>query len=104
MEAAADEYAAFLQTPVIHVQLWRGGLVLVDMRWVLTCKLRAGSTVERRKSLIVAKGCTKQYGMDYFAVWAPTDSLVAYRAVLALAAARDWDIDLLDQVRLQWRP
>jgi transposase InsO family protein len=95
-QALAEEYSAFVHKGVIEVQPYRAGLKLVDMRYVLTYKLRPDGTIERRKVRIVAKGFTQRYGIDFYEVWAPTGSLTAYRAMLAHAAEHDQDVELLD--------
>jgi hypothetical protein len=68
----------------------------VDVRYVFTYKLRPDNSIERRKvRIVMVKGYTYRIGRGCFEVWAPTGSLVAYRAILTYAA-HDYDVSLMD--------
>lgn len=95
-EALAEEYIAFKEKGVIEVRPWKPGLITANTRYMLTYKLRPNNPIERCKFHIVVKGYTQKYGEDSLFVWAPTGSLVAYRAMLTYAAHHHYDVSLMD--------
>jgi len=52
--------------------------------------------VVRYKARLVAKGFTRQYGIDYLETFALVVKLISLRIILALAAARNYQIDQTD--------
>ena len=56
----------------------------------------AGGEVIKYKARLVAKGFTQRYGIDYLETYAPVVKLTSLRIILALAAARDYEVDQTD--------
>ena len=52
--------------------------------------------IVKHKARLVARGFSQEYGIDYKETFAPVIRLDALRAMLALAAIKDWDIWQLD--------
>ena len=48
------------------------------------------------KARLVAKGFTQRYGIDYLETYAPVVKLTSLRIILALAAARNYEVDQTD--------
>jgi len=72
------------------------GRTPVKCRWVFRVKRGANSEVVRYKARLVAKEFTQQYGIDYLETFAPVVKLTSLRIILALAAARNYQIDKTD--------
>jgi len=68
----------------------------VKCRWVFRVKRGAEGEVIRYKAHLVAKGFTQRYGIDYLETIAPVVKLTSLRIILALAAARNYEIDQTD--------
>jgi len=72
------------------------GRTPVKCQWVFRVKRGANGEVVRYKARLVAKGFTQQYGIDYLETFAPVVKLTSLRIILALAAARNYQIDQTD--------
>lgn len=74
---------------------WYFGLVsitgasdVVGCRWVFTVKHRLNGSIERYKALLVAKGYTQTYVVDYFEIFSPVVSLNSIRVLFSVAMRR----------------
>jgi len=65
-------------------------------RWVFDYKRDAIGTVSRCKARYVAQGYTQRAGVDYNDVWAPCPARATVRAVMALVAANDLKLHVID--------
>jgi len=72
------------------------GRTPVKCRWTFRVKRGAGGEVIKYKARLVAKGFTQRYGIDYLETYAPVVKLTSLRIILALAAARDYEVDQTD--------
>jgi transposase InsO family protein len=68
----------------------------IKSRWVFRIKRGSGGEIIRYKARVVAKGFTQRYGIDYLETYAPVVKLSSLRILLALAAARNYEIDQTD--------
>ena len=68
----------------------------IGSKWVFKVKRNPDGSVERYKARVVAKGFSQRPGIDFFETFAPTTKWAALRAILALAALEDLELESLD--------
>ncbi|WJZ83379.1 hypothetical protein VitviT2T_003067 [Vitis vinifera] len=69
---------------------------VVGCKWIYKIKTLSDGSVERYKACLVAKGFTQEYGIDSEETFAPVARISSVRALLAVAAARKWDLFQMD--------
>ena len=65
---------------------------MVGCKWIYKIKTRSNGSIERYKARLVAKGFTQEYGIDYEETFTPVARISSVRALLAVDAARKWDL------------
>lgn len=65
-------------------------------RWVYKIKRGGQGEILRYKARWVVRGFEQQEGLDYHETFASVVKPMSYKALFALAAANDWDIDQMD--------
>lgn len=68
----------------------------IGCKWVFKVKLHANGTVERYKSLLVAKGFTQTKGLDYMDTFSTVVKMTTIRDLLAIVAVHNWLLFQLD--------
>ena len=68
----------------------------IGCKWVFKIKRHADGSVERYKARLVAKGYSQLYGIDFTETFAPVVRFSSLRAILAIAAAADYEIHQMD--------
>lgn len=71
---------------------------VVSCKWVFKNKKDEFGRITRLKSRLVARGFTQVYGVDYMDTFAPVAKLATIRALFAIAAVEDLEIDQMDVV------
>jgi hypothetical protein len=69
---------------------------VVGCKWVFTIKCKADGSVERYKAILVGKGFTQTYGIDYEETFAPVAKMNSIRVLLSIAANLDWPLHQFD--------
>ena len=72
------------------------GVKPLKCKWVLKRKRTKEGHIERYKARLVAKGFTQQKGIDYNEVFASVVKHSTVRAILAMAAVKDYEIEQID--------
>ena len=68
----------------------------IGCKWVFKIKRHADGSVERYKARLVAKGYSQLYGIDFTEKFAPVVRFSSLCAILAIAAAADYEIHQMD--------
>lgn len=95
-QAAINEIDTLIDNGTFIIREKRSGDKPVGARWVLRMKRNADGTIERYKARVVAKGYSQRPGYDYTETFAPTARWAALRAIFALAAIEDLEIESVD--------
>ncbi|KAJ9566256.1 hypothetical protein OSB04_002222 [Centaurea solstitialis] len=69
---------------------------IIGLKWVFKVKKDANGSISRYKARIVAKGYLQQPGIDFEEVFAPVARIETVRILIALAAAKGWELHHLD--------
>ena len=69
---------------------------MVGCKWIYKIKTRSNGSIERYKARLIAKGFTQEYGIDYEETFTPVARISSVRALLAVDAARKWDLFQMD--------
>ena len=68
----------------------------VGCKWIFSIKYNADGSVNKYKALLVAKGFTQSYSIDYEETFALVAKLNSIRVILCLATHLDWPLHQLD--------
>ena len=68
------------------------GKSVISCKWIYKIKTRSDGSIECYKTRLVAKGFTQEYEIDYEDTFTLVARTSYVRALLAIAAARKWDL------------
>ena len=69
---------------------------MVGCKWIYKIKTHTDGSIESYKTRLVAKGFTQEYEIDYEETFTSVARILSVRALLAVAAARKWDLFQMD--------
>ncbi|GAX83912.1 hypothetical protein CEUSTIGMA_g11336.t1 [Chlamydomonas eustigma] len=75
---------------VLEPVRWERGLKVIGTKVIFDEKVDEKGLITSLKARLVAKGFRQSKGKDYTEIWAPVSKHSSLRAVLAVAAAKDW--------------
>ncbi|GAX72944.1 hypothetical protein CEUSTIGMA_g399.t1 [Chlamydomonas eustigma] len=81
---------------VLEPVRWERGLKVIDTKVVFDEKVDDKGLITSLKARLVAKGLRQSKGKDYTEIWAAVSKHSSLRAVLAVAAAKDWILHQVD--------
>jgi hypothetical protein len=95
-KAATDEIQSLVENGTFELVQLPPGRKAIGSRWVFKVKRNADGSIERHKARLVAQGFAQRPGFDYTETFAPTPKWAALRAILALAALEDLELESVD--------
>jgi hypothetical protein len=72
------------------------GRQAIGSKWVYKVKRHVDGSIDRFKARLVAKGYAQLYGIDFTETFAPVVRFSSLRAILAIAAAADYEVHQMD--------
>jgi hypothetical protein len=95
-KAAEDEMQSLLENGTWELVKLPPGRQAIGSRWVFRVKRNSDGSIERYKGRVVAQGFSQRPGFDYTETFAPTAKWAALRAILAVAALEDLELESVD--------
>lgn len=95
-QAMDEEYNSLIQNRTWILVQPPNNQKVIDNRWVYKIKSNLDGSVDRYKARLVVRGFTQEYGVDYQETFSPVVKYTSIRAILALAASKQMDIQQFD--------
>ena len=95
-QAMQEELDSITANSTYEIVPLPAGRRAIGCKWVYKIKRRADGSIDRYKARLVAKGYSQLYGIDFTETFAPVVRFSSLRAILALAAAADYEIHQMD--------
>jgi len=73
-------------------------VIALSGRWVYRLKRGRDGSVVRHKARWVVRGFEQEEGIDYHETFASVVKPMSYKALFAIAAAKDWEIEQMDVI------
>jgi hypothetical protein len=91
-----DEYKALMSNRTWELVPRPPGANIVTGKWLFRHKFKADGTLDRYKARWVVRGFTQRPGVDFSETFSPVVKSATVRAVLAIAASRNWPVNQMD--------
>lgn len=95
-KAMQAEIQALEQNQTWSMQLLPPGKKALGSKWVYRIKYNYDGTIERFKARLVVLGNHQVEGINYTETFAPVAKMATVRTMLAVAAAKSWELHQMD--------
>jgi len=95
-EAIKSELDSLAKNNTFVLRKRRAEMRPITCKWVFRFKFDLTGKIIRHKARLVVRGFSQRQGIDYTETFAPVAKYTTIRALLALAAAADWEIHQMD--------
>ena len=95
-EAAVKEIDSLLENGTWELARLPPDRKAIGCRWVFVIKHKSDGSVDRYKARLVAQGYAQRPGLDYGETYAATVKWATLRAILAIGAFEDLEIESVD--------
>ncbi|KAK9017697.1 hypothetical protein V6N11_000703 [Hibiscus sabdariffa] len=72
------------------------GFRTISNKWVFRKKLRPDGSIQKYKAMLVVKGFTQKFGIDFFDTYSPVTKISTIRALFALASIHKLHVHQMD--------
>src|SRR5882757_3219309 len=94
--AALAEIEAHLENETWELAQLPPGRRAISSHWVFKVKRKPDGSIDKYKGRVVAQGFSQVWGIHYNEVFALTARMAAVRAVIAIAAMEDLELETVD--------
>ena len=94
--AMKDEYQSLIENRTWTLCPRPAGRKPLDGKWVYTLKRGPMGEITRYKARWVVRGFQQREGLDFNETFASVVKPMSYKAIFAIAAALDWDLEQMD--------
>jgi len=95
-QAATEEIQSLVENGTFELVELPRGRKAIGCRWVFKVKRNADGSIERYKARAVGLGYNQRPGFDFTDTYAPTPKWASLRAVLAITALEDLELESVD--------
>jgi hypothetical protein len=95
-QAIQEEYESLVENGTWVEQECPSNRESLTGKWVFKIKRGAAGEILRYKARWVVRGFEQQYGLDFHETFASVVKPMSYKAIFAIAAAYDWEIEQMD--------
>jgi hypothetical protein len=95
-QAIQEEYESLVENGTWVEQECPSNREFLTRKWVFKIKRGAAGEILRYKARWVVRGFEQQYSLDFHETFASVIKPMSYKAIFAIAAAYDWEIEQMD--------
>lgn len=95
-KACEDEIKSIVKNKTWDLIDLPEGAKAIGLKWIFKIKRNSDGSINKYKSILVAKGYIQRHGIDFEEVFAPVSRTKTIRFIIGLAASNGWEIHHLD--------
>lgn len=96
VEAMNEELEALESNDTWEITQLPKGKQAIGSKWIYRIKYKPNGEIDRYKARLVVLGNRQKHGIDYDQTFAPVAKMATVRSLLAVAAAKHWEIEQMD--------